>query len=271
VSLSWRNRVRIALAPHRVSLVRLAHGTGPRANERKEVTCVRSRAARGWNPALEALREMLDGGDRTRGSATVVLSNQFVRYLVLPWMAELVTQAEELEFARARYAKVFGEASRQWDILLNPAAPGQPRLTAAIDSGLLAALSAALACSRLQLTAVEPLLATRFNEARRRIDASAWLVIAEHGWLLMAWISRGQWHSVRSRPIHGAIVPLAQVLEQERLLLGAEDNDAKVHVWAEDEVAVDLAGIPAGALRDRDAGPSSRGDPVVAPSMLEIR
>jgi hypothetical protein len=250
-------------------MARLTRGIRARGSDRQEVSCAKSGESRGWNPALEALREMLDGSDRSRGSATVVLSNHFVRYLVLPWMAQLVTQAEELEFARARYAKVFGEASRQWDILLSPAAPGQSRLTAAVDSGLLASLGAALACCRLHLAAVEPLLAARFNQARRSIGANAWLVLAERGWLLTAWISRGQWHSVRGRPINGAIVPLAEVLEQERLLLGAEDNDAKVHVYAEDEVALDLTGVSAATLRDRDEDPRPRGEPLLAPTTVE--
>jgi len=73
----------------------------------------------------------------------------------------------------------------------------------------------------------------QFNEWRRRVGADGWLVIAEQGRLLVAWLSAGQWRSVRVRPLNEASVALAQVLEQEQLLLSAGSaNKVFLQSWA---------------------------------------
>jgi len=82
----------------------------------------------------------------------------------------------------------------------------------------------------------------QFNEWRRRIGADGWLVIAEQGRLLVAWLSAGQWRSVRVRPLNNASVSLAQVLEQEQLLLSAGSAN-KVFLAKLGNVAVETDGL----------------------------
>ena len=59
----------------------------------------------------------------------------------------------------------------------------------------------------------------------------------------MAWISSGQWRSVHVRPLNGASVSLAQVLEQEQLLLSAGDANHKVYLASSGNVAVETDGL----------------------------
>lgn len=242
MSPSWREQVRIAVAPHRVALVRFERGLRPRVRDRKLLSCA-AESGNGWTAPLESLREALAHPNVGRADATVIVSNYFVRYLVLPWSAQLVSEHEQIEFARARFAQVYGEAAAAWTLRLSPAPAGRARLCAAMDGALLDALRGALSASALRLVSVQPALMAQFNAARGRIGDDAWLALAERGRLLLAWIAGGEWCSVRSRPLNGEAVGLGAVLEQERLLLSAPGRSAQVLLGVLDEVVVDTEGV----------------------------
>ena len=242
MSLSWRERVRIALSPHQVAMVRFSRGLGARVMDRKSMPCAEAKGHENWAGAVEVLRDLLLHPNVGRGDATLILSSHFVRYVVLPWSGELVTEAEELEFARTRFLQVFGQSARDWTIAMSPAPAGASRLCAAVDQALIGAATGAVAASGLRLLSVQPALMAQFNEWRRRIGADGWLVIAEQGRLLVAWLSAGQWRSVRVRPLNDASVSLAQVLEQEQLLLSAGSAN-KVFLAKLGNVAVETDGL----------------------------
>jgi hypothetical protein len=225
-------------------MVRLSRGLQPRVLDRKRAACMAIASETPWGAAIGALREMLGPPDVLRAAASVILSDHFVRYLVLPWSAELVSDAEQLEFARARLAKVFGETAQRWSVLINPSPAGQPRLAVAVERALIEALEEVVAAARLKLTSIQPAFVARFNAAHSRLAPDAWIVIAERGRLVLAHIAGGQWRSVRTRPVNGAAIPLAQVLEQERMLV-ASDVQAKVYVGQLDDVSIDLTGVQA--------------------------
>ncbi len=119
MSPSWREWIHIALSPHQLAMVRLSRGLKPRVTDRKCLPCGEAGAQPNWTAPLDALREMLVHSNLPKANTTVVLSNHFVRYLVLAWSAEIITETEELEFARARFVQVFGEKARDWAIRIS--------------------------------------------------------------------------------------------------------------------------------------------------------
>ena len=256
MSLLWRERVRLALSPYQAAWVRFAPGLGPRVVERASLPCPEAKGQGNWAGAVEGLRALLAQAHLGKGEATLIVSSHFVRYVVLPWSEELITEAEELEFARTRFLQVFGQAARDWTIVMSPAPAGAGRLCAAVDAALIGALSAAAAGCGLRLRAVQPALMAQFNEWRGRIGAEGWLALAEQGRLLMAWIAGGQWRSVRARALNEAGVSLAQVLEQEQLLLSAGGASHKVFLAKLGNVAVETAGLKLERLALR--GPLAR-------------
>ena len=207
---------------------------------------------------MNALREMVIHPNVPKAGTTVILSNHFVRYLVLPWSAEIITESEELEFARARFVQVFGEKARDWAIRISNAPAGAGRLAAATDLALIDALTRTLDGASLRLVSCQPALMAQFNGLRTRIGDDAWLVSAEQGRLLIAWICKGQWRSVRTRPVNGTAAPLRELLEQERMLLSAGSLDDKVFLSVVDDVAIDTEG-----LRLERLGPNGRVAPRV--------
>ena len=243
MSRSWHERVRISVSPHQVALVRFSRGFRPRVVDRKSMPCPEARGQGNWANAVEVLRDLLVHPNVGKGEATLILSSHFIRYVVLPWSGELITEAEELEFARTRFLQVFGQSARDWAIVMSPAPAGASRLCAAVDRALIGAATGVVAGSGLRLLSVQPALMAQFNEWRSQIGADGWLATAEQGRLLIAWISGGQWRSVRVRPLNGSSFSLAQVLEQEQLLLSAGSDSNKVYLAKAGNVEVETDGL----------------------------
>src|SRR5512143_3173413 len=95
VSPSSREPMRAALSPDRVSLVRL--GRRRRLLEGKVVECAAPEPGEpAWAPAVRAFREGLSGMQGRPSGVTVVLSNHFARYTLVPWRAQLNGAEEEI-------------------------------------------------------------------------------------------------------------------------------------------------------------------------------
>lgn len=218
-------------------MVGLSRGLKPRVAYGKWLPSGESLTHPNWGGPIDTLRAMLANAASRNSFATVILSNHFVRYLVLTWSAELVTEAEEHEYARARFVEVYGEAARDWVIRTSGAA--QRRLAAAADLALINALARTLQASGVKFTSCEPALMALFNGARARIGNDAWLVSAERTRVLIARIRDGQWYSVRTRPVDGAPIALRGLLDQERLLLPAGAPNDKIFLSVVDDVSID--------------------------------
>src|SRR5262249_3590181 len=90
--------------------------------------------------ALSRLAEELA---RASARVTVVLSNHFARYALVPWSDGLRKAEEEAAFARYCFAKIHGERSKDWDLRLSPAPSGAARIASAVDAPLVQAVRAA--------------------------------------------------------------------------------------------------------------------------------
>ena len=156
-----------------------------------------------------------------RGRVTVVLSNHFVRYALVPWSAELAGEAEEEAYVRHHFVRVYGDRAKAWSFRASPAPAGAARLCSAIDANLLAALRSAFAKTRAKLVSVQPSLMAVFNRARAAVPArGAWLVLAEPERACVALHSGGRWQAVSNA--RGEWLPL---LERERGRIGGAAPD----------------------------------------------
>jgi hypothetical protein len=241
----WRERVRIALSPQQVEMLRFAPGWRREAPERIAVACAGTpeRNAASWAPAIEALRELLTRPNLRRADATVILSNNFVRYLLIPWSASLVTGEEQSAFARMRFVQVYGEAAQSWMLRLSDGVAGSAQVAAAVERPLIDSLTTMLESSPLALRSIQPQFMSAFNAARKTIGRDAWLAIAEPGRLLLGLLRGGRWLSLRSRPLNGEAVALAELLDQERLMLGLEPGSEKIYLQALSGAQLDTEGL----------------------------
>jgi hypothetical protein len=228
VSLLWRNHLRISLAPDRLVL---------RANKSRTSTVAVQALASGveWRAPLEAIPGVL--ATYRNHDVSIVLADQFVRYVLLPWSAALKSEAQWLALARHRLAAVHGAAAADWEVKITETAAQGPRLACAVDRALVEAITALFTAARARLVSVQPFLVAAFNRIRRAIGTgSCWLVVEEPGRLTVAFIRRGVWLAVRSRRAdRGWRAQLPELLERESAFLALTEPCTRVIVCAQGE------------------------------------
>ena len=199
----------------------------------RQLVCIDNPApANPWRPALLALESALSGVANGRTAATVVLSNQFVRYAVVPWQAGLADFQEDLSYARHCLTRVYGKPALQWEVRLSQQAPESTRLASGVEVELLDGLRGVFARPGIVLRSIQPHLMATFNDARRRLrQRSAWLALPEPGHLCLALLRDGHWSRVRSQRIDGTWrEELPRLLEREAFVGDHEAVPKDVYV-----------------------------------------
>jgi hypothetical protein len=178
-------RIRVRLAPAEI----LAGG--------RSIACDPSLGAEPWHGAVATLKTLEWTG---RCRVTVVLSNHFVRYAVVPWSDALSGAAEEDAYLRHHFAKIHGERAKAWTLRASEDRGGVPRLASAIDTALLEELKSAFPKNgKARLESVQPELMEAINRWRGAIPAAgAWLVLAEAERACLAMHREGGWRSVQN-------------------------------------------------------------------------
>jgi len=198
VSLLFPERLLVRLAPAEVTVGAKSH------------VCDPAFGSEPWHGALEVLK----GIAWPKARVTVVLSNHFVRYSLVPWSAALATPAEEEAYLRHHFAKIHGERAKGWVLRASESPRGEPRLASAVDGALIQAIRASFPKNgKAKLVSVQPALMYIFNRARDTVPRSgAWLVIAEteracvalhaEGAFRAVQNGRGEWRTLLERERH---------------------------------------------------------------------
>jgi len=252
----WRDHLRIGLGSKWLALAGYRRGLRP-ALAHKEIIAVDSADGPvSWQATVAALPAALALIGRRRVDVTVVLSNHFVRYALLPWNAALKTDAEWLALARHRFSSVHGPAAEEWIIRISETGRGRPRIASAIDRALLTALEEQL-CGPASLVSVQPYLMAAFNRVRPLIgEASCWLVVEEPGRLTLALIRSGVWRAIRIRRKDDLWrMALPEILQRENALLTLEEPCTQVVVCT--HVPVDNGMHGAYEVRDLTLAPGA--------------
>jgi hypothetical protein len=191
------DRVVIALSPGEVSAARWRGFPRQQVVETSRVACDPAFGAEPWQGAVAALDALpLQGPCKV----TVILSNHFVRYAVVPWSDALDSPAEEDAYVRHHFAKIHGERAKTWRLRSSEGAAGAPRLASAVDAGLIEALGKRFPKgATARLASVQPQLMHKFNEWRGLVPAQgAWLVLAEPERACVALLAGGRWRTVQN-------------------------------------------------------------------------
>jgi hypothetical protein len=218
VSLSWRDVLRVKLAPHGLRIARHRRGWRSPAAETFDVAvAAAAEGSAAWTAATDALEQTLLA-PRLRGAhLDVALDGGFVRWLLLPWSAALATDAERHAYALLEFESVHGERARGWRIRLGDARPGEPSPACAIDEALHDRLAAIASAAGGRLIAVQPAFGTALDRHRRVLTApSAAFALVERGRCTIAAFERGRWRHLESVRIAGRLsdaiaAPLARI------------------------------------------------------------
>lgn len=177
----WRDEVGVYLAQRRVCMVRIRRGMRPTValqENRSEPL-----AAPGWQGALALLDAQLAQPGWRNARLRLVIADQWVRYVVVPWSDALTSAAERLAHARELLAGVFGASADDWTVSLSDAPPGMHRLASAVPTALIDGARELATRHGMSLASIQPQLIAAFNTWRRFLPAggTAWFVTVEEG------------------------------------------------------------------------------------------
>jgi hypothetical protein len=229
------DRILIALAPDSLALLRVSGGARPRVSEKRTIACDPALGAAPWQGAVAALGELASETRDANAAVTVVLSNHFARFILVPWSEGLGNAEEETAFVRYCFAKVHGERSKDWDLRLSPAPTGSARIASAIDTSLVQAVRAAFpASARAKLVSVQPYLMAAYNRWRKDIKGErAWFLLVEPRRACLARLESGRWSAVRNtRGNFDEPGQWAGLLDRERHRVGGDEASEGVYVHA---------------------------------------
>lgn len=213
------DRVRIALTPETVSATRISRLFRREVTEKHTVPCAPASAPADWQAALAGLTDLLSRMKRERADGTVILSNRFVRYALLPWSENLRHPHEQMAYARHRFASIHGEEAENWEIRLSPGGTGEPRVASAVDPAMLQSLRDRFKGTRLRLNSIQPYLMAAYNLWRPTLNGGDCLFLAvENRRYACAALRGGRWSAVRGGVYHGELADeLPVILDRERV------------------------------------------------------
>ena len=200
MSRLWRDRLLVSLAPGAVAIARATRGLRPRLVSRQVIACDPVSGTEIWQGAAKTLAKAIEPIRDERVDVTVVLSNHFARYAVVPFDAAIASPDEEIALARFHFTKIYGERARSWDVRMGNGRHGTPRLASAADAALIQAVRACFpGNAKARLVSVQPYLMAAFNLWRGAMQKEdAWLLLVEPQRVCLALVAGGKWSTVQA-------------------------------------------------------------------------
>lgn len=247
MSLLLRDELRIMLCADRLHAMRIGRrmtGRGMSSYVAARMTIASGPAGNGetiWAPAVRALEELLPAMEKMRVRASLILSNRFVRYAVIPGSDALSSLGEEQVYAQQCFKRVYGAAAASWDIRVDAGPPYLARMASAVDAPLLEALRSACARNGIPLKSIQPHLMTVYNACRTALrNRCGWFALLEPGFLCLARLHNARWSSVRMMRVgRDWRAALPRILEREAFLADGEATTDSLYLWLPDALAAE--------------------------------
>jgi len=235
VSPWFSDHLQLVMSPEAIIVERMTHQLNVfsrRHASRSKVTVKACRGGNGrlpWQDAIAALAVTIKQIDATgfgRARTTVILSNHFVRYALMPWSALIDDEKEELALGRHCLREIYGPAADRWELRIAPQKRGVPRLVSAVEPELLEALRNAFAGTSIPLVSIQPWLMTICNRHRHVLEKQdGWLALVEPGALCMLLLQAQRMTRLRQyRLNHVWPVELITALEREHYLTSQDEQ-----------------------------------------------
>jgi hypothetical protein len=193
-----------------------------------------------WSEALKAAEAALPGFAGAKSCATVILSNHFMRYVLVPWNDALSDAREEMIHAQHSFCEMYGRDCKAWEVQISTGKAGVPQVASAVDARLLEDLRQSLDRSGVATESIQPHLMMAYNTCHALLhDRSAWLAIVEEGNLCLALLQEGRWTWVRTiRTGMDWQDELLKFLEREAFISNEERGIDEVYLWAPEHDAM---------------------------------
>lgn len=241
-SLLQQNTLLVALSPEHITLSLLKRSFW-RDEYKQELTlpCV-ANSDDELIMSLAMLENNLKKAPWNSARVTVVLSNHFVRYMLIPWSDMLLHPKEQQAYLQHLFNETYGDTAANYALRLSPAAPGKERIASALDKSLLEQVRSTVSNAGLQLDSIQPWLMYYFNRYRDQMpDAGGWFVSVEHDISAIIGVANGAWrlvHTLRcgtlwQQELHAAL---------DRFYLSGEASTIpKILYWCSNDTQHDIS------------------------------
>ena len=240
-------RLRVELRPASVGLVRRGLVQRSRVHSSRTIPVEvaagsRENPSESWRAAVDALTAALR---EPRGRIEIVLSDHFVRYLLIPWSKELVGDSERLGFARMAFRDLYGHLADGWDLCMDEQPAGQASFACAVDRALASSLRELVARAGGQLAALTPSLADCINRHRSAFNTGEFcFAAAEPGRVSLAVRSHAGWQAVRSRRVDGPLAETLPTLLKQEIAVGEATEGGVLYLCTDDAPGMGAFTVP---------------------------
>ena len=183
----------------------------------------RSHESQDWKILTKHLKQALNDTKWQGTMPTVIVSNHFARYAVIPWNTELAVEAERQAYMQHCFNLVFGEPAKAWDLRMSEPDFGKPAIASAINLSLLHALHDVFAEADMALTAVYPQLMLAINQTLSELKMhkkalSFWLIAIQSERVSLMLLIDGGWRLVKNVAIEADISAQVTALIQREIV-----------------------------------------------------
>lgn len=224
----FRNRLSVALASDHVTVSHTKPGLGQAAVHTELYIGPATRGGVAtWEHALTALRQYLQELARP-AELSIVLSNEFVRYQLLPAQPEVNGFTEELAYVRFKFREFYGDAVDAWEFSWGPGFRVEPQVVAAVERALMHQLAELCQEFKVSLVSVQPYLMALFNHvAKPSID----FMVYESGRICSGAVRNGKWLWLTTSRAADWDAELPAHIERYYLLKEHSDSEQPLHLY----------------------------------------
>ena len=214
-----RDQVKVFLAPTEM-IVR--HTKFSFLSKNVTLTTLRSTdvvQASDWSATLvlfeQAMRKLESVAD-----VSVVISNAFIRYQLIPAQIALNSYEEESSYVNFNFAEVYGDALAKWTLSWGPGLALLPQVACAIDRELLAQLTVICKRYKCRLVSAQPYLNKLFNLLKKKLKKETMRFLdIEDGRLCAGFVNKGVWTSLRCSRFEGHWQEMLPAMIEREFLL----------------------------------------------------
>ena len=173
--------------------------------------------------------------------ASVVISNHFVRYALVPWSEHLIAEDEKRAWVAHHFAELYGEPAAPLEYRWSEDKANAPCVASAVDREFMAHIRALFESSSLRLRSVQLYLMAAFNRCKRHVNGNGvCLVLPENGRVCMATFARGEWRTLSCKSLGPDWHAELSLLFERQLLLAEDDAPAALLAYGASLTSADL-------------------------------
>jgi hypothetical protein len=184
---------------------------------------IKSKDTNDWKILNQYLKQALKNSNWQGVMTTVIVSNHFARYAIIPWNNDLAIEDERQAYMQHCFNLAYGEPAKAWDLRMSEPDFGQPAMASAINRELLQVLHDVFAEAGMKLAAVHPQLVLAINQTvsqvkQQKKEFTFWLVAIQSERVCLTLLENGGWRVVKNVAIEADVSEQVTALMQREIV-----------------------------------------------------